>query len=581
MISFLRNTGLSVIICLLAVCAYAEDIDILFTGETHAMLYPCNCPFEPDGGVARRATLIKELRKNNPNTLFLDSGGFFAGGLMDEYTQNTQLDMQRTIVNLKAMELMGYDAATIGDDAFNFGKQFMEENIAKTKITFLSSNIEADRNNSFIVLPYTIKEIAGIKIGIIGATNLLARQKVSDLNITDPKSRVKRAVEELKTKQVNIIVLLSHLGEEDDLRLIKDIKGIDIVIIGHSRSKDEPTTKVGSTVIVRPSWQGKRLGKLSLTINNGKITDYKVEKLRLSDKIKDDPEILSILPRCFSDTNCKKDYVIGSCQNSGTLNSACVFPKAVKVLLTIIVPRECLICQTQDVVGSLKKQFPGLAPSYLEYPGAKASKLIRDLGISTLPAYILEKDVEKEKGFDSLRNNLQAEGDFYVLNPDFGGVAYFLDRELIKNKLDLFISLYDKDAKGTLSVVKDYNPTIHFLALESAKGFEAAKGNPEVEEYLRSVCVQKYYPQIFWDYITCRAESISSSWWDNCLQGTDTDNIKICAQGEEGRSLLKENIGLNRQVKVMFGTTYLLNNREIFGFIKTPAKDELKKIIER
>jgi hypothetical protein len=332
---------------------------------------------------------------------------------------------------------------------------------------------------------------------------------------------------------------------------------------------------------VRPSWQGRKLGKLSLTINNGKIADYKVEKLRLSDKIKDDPEVLSILPRCFSDTNCKKDYLIGSCQNPGTLNSACLFPEAVKVTLTIIVPRECLICQTKDVVDSLKKRFPGLTLSYLEYPGRKTNKLIKDLSISTLPAYIFGKGVEKEKGFDSLRDNLQAKGDFYVLNSYFGGVAYFLDRELIKNRLDLFISLYDKDAKDTLSVVRDYNPAIHFLALEGAKGFEAGRGNAEVEECLRSVCVQKYYPQIFWDYISCRAESINSSWWDNCLQGADTDKIKICAQGEEGNLLLKENIGLNRQVKVMFGTTYLLNNREIFGFIKTPTKDELKKIIER
>ncbi|MDD5730906.1 MAG: hypothetical protein PHN57_07255, partial [Candidatus Omnitrophica bacterium] len=101
--------------------AYARDITILYSGETHSMLYPCNCPFEPDGGVARRATLAKELRKQNPDSLFLDSGGFFGGGLMDEYTQNTQLDKERTLVNLKAMSLMKYDAVTLGDDELDFG----------------------------------------------------------------------------------------------------------------------------------------------------------------------------------------------------------------------------------------------------------------------------------------------------------------------------------------------------------------------------------------------------------------------------------------------------------------------------
>ena len=77
-----------IIIFSFALCAlcfafpcYAKEITIIYTGETHAMLYPCNCPKEPDGGVARRATLIKQLRKNYPDALLLDSGGFFAGVL--------------------------------------------------------------------------------------------------------------------------------------------------------------------------------------------------------------------------------------------------------------------------------------------------------------------------------------------------------------------------------------------------------------------------------------------------------------------------------------------------------------------
>lgn len=81
----------------------AQDLTILYTGSTQAMLYPCHCPKEADGGVARRATLIKELRKENPDVLFLDSGGFFARGLTDEHAQNIELDKARTLVNLKAM----------------------------------------------------------------------------------------------------------------------------------------------------------------------------------------------------------------------------------------------------------------------------------------------------------------------------------------------------------------------------------------------------------------------------------------------------------------------------------------------
>ncbi|HOU37205.1 MAG TPA: hypothetical protein PK562_08060, partial [Candidatus Omnitrophota bacterium] len=70
-------------VMLLAMPAYAAEVTLLYTGETHAMLYPCSCPLEVDGGVARRATLVKDIRKSSPNVVLVDSGAFFAGGLME------------------------------------------------------------------------------------------------------------------------------------------------------------------------------------------------------------------------------------------------------------------------------------------------------------------------------------------------------------------------------------------------------------------------------------------------------------------------------------------------------------------
>jgi len=560
----------------------AQEITILYTGETHAMLYPCNCPKEPDGGVARRATLIKQLRQKNPNTLVLDSGGFFAGGLQDEYTQNTALDMQRACVNLKAMESMKYDALTIGDDEFNFGRDFLEENITKTNLAFLSCNISDTAKLPGLFRPYIIKEVSGIKIGIIGVTTLLAVQKASGFKFIEPRLRVKQAVSELKKNNVNIIVLLSHLGESEDLNLIKDFEGIDILIVGHSREKKEPFTKMGRTLILRPAWQGRRLGKLTLTVEDNQIADYKVEDLGLSDKITNDPDILSILPRCFSDNNCKQEGLIGICQDPGTLKSQCIFVKASKVPLLIITTKLCSVCNTEGVVKYLKTLFPGLVTSYLYYPQAPTTKLINDFGIKALPVFLLGKESEREKGFDKLKENLEMKGNFYMVKPQFSGIAYFLERKNIKGRLDLFISLYDKNTSALLDMLKEFNPIVHFLAVEKAKdNFAAKDGNLEVEEYLRSVCVQKYYPANFWDYISCRGEFINTSWWQDCLNKLDTNKIMVCAQGEEGKELLRENINLNKELQIISGPAYLLDNQEIFGSQGVPKKEEFKKIIKR
>jgi hypothetical protein len=559
--------------------SWAKEIVILYTGETHAMLYPCNCPKEPDGGVARRGTLIKKIKTGNPDTLLLDSGSFFAGGLLDEYTQNTQLDTKRTIINLEAMDLMKYDYLGIGDDEFNFGQQFFLEQINKTHLTFLSCNISSQQSKS--IKPYIIKEISDTKIGIIGVTNLAANAKAGGIKFSEPNSAIAKYVAELKNNGADIIVLLSQLEESQDLNVINDIKGIDILIGSHHSGRDQPYVKLGNTLILRPFWQGRSLGKLILTIENNKLTNYKVEGLRLSDEIADDKDVISILPRCFSDANCKREGLIGSCQDPGNLNAGCLFSSPNKIDLTVITSRSCITCNTDMVVNFLKNKFPGLNPIYLYYPDKKATDIINNFAISGLPAYILSKEAEKEKNFESLKANLELTGNSYVVKPQFSGVSYFFNRKKINGKLDLFISLYDKNSKELLEMIKEFNPKVHFLATEVEGKFDAAKGESEVEEYLRAVCIQKYYPENFWYYLGCRAKNINSSWWDDCVINLDRDKIKSCSQGNEGNLLLRENIGMNKELQVMFGPVYLLDNQEIFSSSGVPSKEELRTIIKR
>ena len=560
--------------------AYAKDKDLvlIYTGETHAMLYHCNCPIEPDGGAARRASLIKQLRKQYPDSLVLDSGNFFSAGLLDQNTQNTPLDMQRAKINLAAMELMKYDAVNLSDDEFNFGKDFLKENIAKVKLDFISSNLNSD-----MVKPYIIKEVAGAKVGIIGLTNLAARQKAQGLEFIEPKQAVEKSAQELKKKGVGLIILLSNLGERDDFKIIESVPGISVLIDGHGRGNtaNESFVKVGNTVILRSNWQGRRLGLAKLSIKGDKIEKASVEELRLSDKISDDPGVLSILPRCFSDSDCKKEGLVGTCQNAGNTNASCLFSEAVKINLTVISSKECSICHPEPVVNSLKKQFPGLDAAYVDYPDKQAAKLVEDLKLSGLPAYLFGKEVARDKNFDNLKAALEEKGDFYILKPEASGLSYFLDRKEVKGRVDLFISLFAKGSLDVLNVMREFNPAVHFLAIVQDDKIGAPAGDMESEEDLRAICVQKYYPQRFWDYLTCRAKNINSTWWDDCAVNMDPGKIKTCSRGPEGKALLKENTGLNRELKIMFGPAYLLDNNQIFSSKGAPSKEELKKIIKR
>ncbi|MFA6357570.1 MAG: hypothetical protein WCY09_02750 [Candidatus Omnitrophota bacterium] len=554
---------------------YAKDITIVYSGQTHAMLYTCSCPIERDGGIARRASLIKELRKSDPNLLLLDCGSFSAGGLLDEYTQSAKLDMQRTLVNFKALELMRYDAVGISSDEFNFGKEFFLKISRTANPAFLSANLESRQ-----VIPYVIKDLKGIKVGLVGLTGLAVSQKSEGIKISEPK-KISELISRLKQEGAQVIVLLSTLGEKEDLKLISEVKGIDILFVGQNPLKDEPLTKVDSTFILRPLWQGRKIGKLTLKIKDGQLTDCKTEEIKVSERFTDDPQILSILPRCYSDANCKKEGFAGNCANPGDLSAQCVFTRPNEISLRVITVKDCIVCNEEPVINLLKKKFPGIVVKYLYYPDLAVQELIKGLPVESLPVYLLGQEIEKEDNFYSIKDDFILVKDSYLLKPQLSGLAYFFKRNKNEGSLDLFFSIFEKDADKLLSATEDLKPNLHFLIVEDAQGFTAKHGALEVEECLRGACVQKYYPKVFWNYLTCRSKKIDSSYWDDCLNAAQLPEIRTCARGPEGIKLLKENISLSKELQIMFGPTYLLNNQEIFSLRDVPKKEELKKIIKR
>ena len=553
---------------------YAKEALILYTGQTHAMLYQCSCPVQKDGGVARRGTLVKKLRKSYPELLLLDCGSFTAGGLMDEYTQGVELDKQRSLDNFRTMQLLGYDAVGISPDEFNFGKEFFLNNANKNKPVFLSANLDSNK-----VLPQIIKEVNGVKIGVIGLTNVMVNQNMSGIKINMPKA-VQERVNALKQKGVEVVVVLSTLGEKEDLKLIAQVKGIDIIFVGYNPLKDESFVKIDSTYLLRPSWQGRKLGKLTLDVKNGKLINCQAEQIRLSDEIVDDPDILAAIPRCYLDANCKKEGFVGSCKDPGELKSACLFTQPKKINLMVIETKDCPSCNPASVIEFLKRQFPGLTTKHLDLADPVAEKLVKDLSIISLPAYLLGPEVENEKNFNNLKNGLSLSGNYYLVKPQTVGRAYFLNRKAQKGTLDMFLNMFDNHAAVSLALTKEFNPRLHFLAIETEQGFDARNGNFEIEEYLRGVCMQRYFPDKFWDYLSCRLKNMDSYYWEDCLSVADAGKVKSCAQGPQGAKLLKENIALGSQLQVNLSSTYLFDNNLIVYSQGVPDREELRKLIK-
>lgn len=557
--------------------AHAEEIAILFSGRTHAMIYPCNCPLEPAGGISRRASAVKNFAARKIPFVLLDAGDSFAGGVMDQYSKGDELDKERTRVNLKALSLMGYDCVALGDSEVGFGGDFFKKIAAASGVPFISCTIKAEE-----VKPFMVKKAGSALIGVTAVSSEAVQKKIPGSVFVPAEQALRETVAALRQQGCSVVAVISNVSEKDSFALVREIPGIDLLILNKpadNKEKDEEAP--GNVIVLKSFWQGRRLGKALITFSAGKIEKLQFSEETLTEKIPEDKDIGKILPRCFSDANCLRAGQAGMCEKPGTMAAQCSFAPAPKVKLLVIAAKDCLTCDTESTVTGLQGGIPGLSVETISYPGAKAEEYMRKFGIKALPAYLLGKEIENEKVFNAMKTTLEPLEGFYRIKAEATGFGYFPERPRIEGRVDLFLSLFGKDSRKLLENMQEFSPVIHFLVKQENGEFSVKHGANELEEDLRSVCVRKYYPGLFYGYLTCRSQSPESSWWDKCLTGVDPAPVRDCALGGEGTELLGQDIALGKELNIENGPTYLYENREIFSSNNVPSKEELRKILIR
>jgi hypothetical protein len=318
--------------------AQGKELTIIYTAETHGMIDQCDCPEHPDGGIYRRATLIDSISQEmNGNILVLDGGGCFAGGMDDQYTMGDDLDKERTLINIKGLAKMDYAAVCIGEDEFRFGINFLNEIRAHNRIPFLSCNLLYKDTDKLFAEPYIIKKINGVDVGIIGVTTTeLATgeysNQVQDLKVEDPIIQVEKYVKLLKEK-ADVIVLLSHLGDDETKELVKKVQGLDIVLNAHRWKKSDFKEKIKGTLITQFNYQGKKIDRIDVKLNEkNKITSTDVQEVAVAHELEGDPELTALVTSFRENVDLTKKkkvkldlYIMSQCPY-GTKAEELIFP---------------------------------------------------------------------------------------------------------------------------------------------------------------------------------------------------------------------------------------------------------------
>ena len=238
------------ILLLFALCLYAElsaqnlkELYIFHTNDTHSCIEPIEI-HNPDtaqagkAGFVRRATFLKEMRKQHPDMLLFDSGDFSQG--------SPYYNMFKGEVEIKLMNEMGYDAGTIGNHEFDFGLDNMARLFKMANYPIVCANYDVTGTVlEGLVKEYTIIQRNGIKIGVFGLgaqlEGLVASECYGNVKFEDPVSEAQRVTDLLKNQEhCDLVICLSHLGWEgepySDIELIENTRDIDVVLGGHSHS---------------------------------------------------------------------------------------------------------------------------------------------------------------------------------------------------------------------------------------------------------------------------------------------------------------------------------------------------------
>lgn len=301
----------------------SDEITILFTHDMHSHfdsdMITRNGTTTQKGGFAKVKTILDDVKAQNPNTIVLDGGDFSMGTLYQTLFSSYAPELQ-------LMELMGYDATTLGNHEFDYRAGGLSEMLStavqnsENQVPIVISNIDWEKTladntlkedaaklknamNAYGIKDYIILNKNGLKIAVFGiiGNEAISFAPLSGLIFFDPIDKAKEVVKQIQENEnPDLIICLSHSGTTDDENtsedelLAKAISDIDVIISGHTHTTLPEPIVIGNTIICSCGSYTANVGSLTLkqdATGSFSLSEYKL--IPVNESVKEDPVIKS------------------------------------------------------------------------------------------------------------------------------------------------------------------------------------------------------------------------------------------------------------------------------------------------
>lgn len=263
------------------------------------------------GGYVHLATLIEKERSALPDrTILLDAGDAWYGSAIALLTQGKAI--------VEVMNAIGYDAMTLHWE-FNLGKEALQARIKEAKFAVLAQNLVDTEFEDRVLKASIVKDLQGIKVGVVGQAYpfSLLTTELRDANpgwrMGYREDELQKEVDRLRKEEgANVVVLLSHMGYEQDRIIAEKVGGIDVIVGGHTHDILWKPERVGKTLIVQGGSHGKFLGELDLEVRNGKVEGFQHQLIPVvSERIEPNPRIDALITNLYQTYRDRLRKVVG------------------------------------------------------------------------------------------------------------------------------------------------------------------------------------------------------------------------------------------------------------------------------
>jgi 2',3'-cyclic-nucleotide 2'-phosphodiesterase / 3'-nucleotidase len=323
-------------------------ITVLGSTDLHGNIYPIDYYTDKadNRGLAKVATLIKRARKENPNVVLIDSGDTIQGTPL-QYYHNKKNNTPRDAMML-VMSSLHYDSMTVGNHEYNFGLKVLEKARSEADFPWLSANSYDKGTDKTHYKPYIVKEISGVRVGILGLTtpgipNWENIPNSVGLEFHEPVAEAKKWVAELRDKErADIVVIAMHMGLEEDLRtgdinpgqvpnenravaIAREVSGVDAIFMGHTH-RDTPAVFLNGVLITQANHWGRHLARADFYMQRDgarwQVYAKAGRTIPVDDKVEADRDVLQLAESYHQETQNWLSRVIGESAEELTAREA-------------------------------------------------------------------------------------------------------------------------------------------------------------------------------------------------------------------------------------------------------------------